>query len=370
MTDAFIKASPRLPKLVDLYLRGDQDNAWPGKYAVHPPDATGHSEATNCEAALRHLLDTVAELDQRDDPRATRRGDAGSSRHLADLVPDQIRPSDIRHVQERMIRLGRARSYVNRCHQRIVGFFEWCLEYEYMSAEALRGVDVVRLIRQGRPGVVERPRVESVPEEVLEQTTACAGWLLRQAMFIQEKGVMRPGELVAMRVCDIRAVKTDDGVLWHYQPTRHKTKYRGATRIIKLGGEAQAALRKVVEYMYGQDSLLPDAPSVPKLGDESDTRRIWWRAEGGPTGRCEGWSNAQSYAKAIGRATKRAGVKMTANQIRKKAITEAYVRTDDVTAASLAGHDTPKTTRKVYIDAARLREKEGRAGDQYVMKFG
>jgi integrase len=54
---------------------------------------------------------------------------------------------------------------------------------------------------------------------------------------------MRPGEVTAMRGCDL----TMCGPLWEYSPESHKTQHHGRKRIIVLGPQAQAIIRQFLK---------------------------------------------------------------------------------------------------------------------------
>lgn len=376
MTDATPR--PLLPELVHRYLHGDPANAWPGKLAKHPANDVGHSEALNVEYALKHLVEASVDLPAGDE-RATRHGQTASSRHLADLRLDQLRPSDLRHVQARLVKLGRARTYINRTQQRILRFVAWAVSMEYVGPDVLRGLETVDRIPAGEHGVKHTERIESVKDRDLERVRSCASWLLRQAMRVQELAGMRPGELIGMRVCDIHRVEHEGEILWEYRPRRHKTAHRGFSRLITLPLEAQEIIRRVVDYLWGQDALTaPDehgravpliaGAGVPRLGDHTDQRRLWWREAGGPTGRAEGWRTTRSYGKAIERAARRGGVHMTANQLRKRRATFAFVEADAKTAAKVLGHASEQMTLGAYIDRSAQEERAQREARQFAIQ--
>jgi integrase len=227
-------SSPFLPTLVDLYLHGDPPNGWRGKFAKHAPDPCGHSEAINVRCALKLLVDTVIEVAPNDD-RATRRGERVASRHLADLQANQLRPSDLRNVQQRLVDRGRARSYINASIRRMLKFFAWCVKYEHMESAVLCGLQTIDPLGEGEDGVREPAAIVSPASDVLAASLACASWLLRQAMLFQALCAMRPGELVQMRVCDLRLGRRDErGVTWEYRPQRHKTAHKGVRRIVQV----------------------------------------------------------------------------------------------------------------------------------------
>ena len=56
----------------------------------------------------------------------------------------------------------------------------------------------------------------------------------------QQASGCRPGEVCAVRPCDVDTL----GSAWIYTPRRHKTDYRGHTRVIFVGPKGQDALRR------------------------------------------------------------------------------------------------------------------------------
>jgi hypothetical protein len=79
---------------------------------------------------------------------------------------------------------------------------------------------------------------------------------------------------------------------------------------------------------------------LPRLGDPADERRLF------PT-----WNGTKNYGKAIKRACERAGVKWTANQLRKRRATKAFEQAGEETAGQVLGHAPGSAvTRKHYID--------------------
>ncbi len=339
--------------MIDLYLHGDKPNAWRGKYAEHPTNEAGHSEGANYEFALKHLRDTEIDLPAGDE-RATKSGLLGAKRCLRDLKPEQFRPSDLRAVQNRMIGLQRSRNYVNRTIRRIVDFFSWMVSYEYTDAGVLTALKCVAPIAHGKPGVRETDPILSVPQAALDATSQCAPWIVRQAMRLQEIGNMRPGELVRMKICDLRVTQDSRGeVGWEYRPRKHKNAHRRQSRNIYFGADGQTVLRDVISAVFGQGTLGDGEFKMPRLGDTADDRRIW------------PWKSTQTYGAAVRKARKAASVaRWTPNQLRKKRTTYTAAKADVETAAQSAGHADDRTTKKAYIDPSTEKAK------QFQLDFG
>ena len=56
---------------------------------------------------------------------------------------------------------------------------------------------------------------------------------------VQQFAGTRPGEITAMRGCDLNMT----GDVWEYVPKSHKTEHHGKTRMVFIGPKAQAVLR-------------------------------------------------------------------------------------------------------------------------------
>ena len=340
-------AASTIGALVPLYLRGDPSRFWRGKYAQYPLDPSGHSEAVNIDYAIRHMTNLVIDLEP-GDPRATRSGPVAASRHLADLSPDQVKPADVRAIQQELLVRKHKRDNLNRTIKRILGFFEWCVSFELCSPETLRALECVEAIRAGDPDAVEGTMSEAVSRETLEKFLACAPWLLKRGAIVQYLCDLRPCELAMMKACEIHRDPRTPGA-WEYRPQKHKTKHKGKPRVVPIGPVAQELIRQVVSYMYddtaclfGDDEL---AARVPRVGDASDQRRLFYNAA-----RLNdvGWKTSSAYRKALARAAADAGVELKPNQLRKTRTTEVCEQYGVEVGAEMAGHADTRTTERHY----------------------
>lgn len=337
--------------LVPLYLDGDSALGWIGAHAKYPRRPGGRTtEADNMSYALRDWCSTVIPLDVGDE-RATRTGVGVASRHLEDLLPEQVTPRDMRACLEHMI-ATKCRDQVNNRKNRLLRFFRWCVEYEICTSAVITRLECVASIGATHPGVRETDEVTSVPDEHVRLTMEASRPELRRAIEIQALTGMRPGELLLMRVCDLRAERIPDDagehhIVWNYRPHWHKTKgkVKRFQRIIPLGPEGQMILREQVEARFAQPELFErhgtavGLGGLPRLGDPNDSRRLWpWQTVGG-------------YRSVIGKAARRAGVPEWApNRLRHSRLTFAARRGGVKLAAAVAGHTDEKTTQANYID--------------------
>ena len=76
----------------------------------------------------------------------------------------------------------------------------------------------------------------------------------------------RPGEVCAMRACDIDMT----GDVWLYRPPTHKTRHRGKERVIALGPQAQAVVKPFLKldlqaYLFSPLDALAEFRAVRRL---------------------------------------------------------------------------------------------------------
>jgi integrase len=72
---------------------------------------------------------------------------------------------------------------------------------------------------------------------------------------------MRPGEVCAMRTCDLNMT----GKVWVYSPAQHKTKHHGHTREIRIGPKAQAILAPFLKTDVRAYVFSPAAAEAERL---------------------------------------------------------------------------------------------------------
>jgi len=147
-------------------------------------------------------------------------------------------PRALKTVRQHMIDQGLSRGVINSHVGRIKRMFKWAVAEELVTPSVFLGLQAVAGLRYGRSEAKETEPVRPVCDlhvaVVLAFVTPQVGAMIR----LQRVTGMRPGELVAMRPCDIET----DGDVWIYEPAGHKNRWRGHQRIIMLGPAAQAIL--------------------------------------------------------------------------------------------------------------------------------
>jgi integrase len=153
-----------------------------------------------------------------------------------------------------------ARTHANKQMARIRSVFRWGAGRELIPASVFHALQAVESLRKGRTEALERTPVMPVP---MDQVDAVLPFVSRQvsAMIrLQLLTAARPGEICAVRPCEIDR----SGDVWVYGPAHHKTQHHGHERRILLGPKAQEVLRPF---------LLRDAESFCFSPAEAETER-------------------------------------------------------------------------------------------------
>jgi integrase len=161
------------------------------------------------------------------------------TRLYADTPAESFGPLAFKAVRESMIAGGWCRSYVNQQAGRLKRVFGWGVENELVPPGVFHGLQAVRGLRMGRTAARESEPVRPVPDAHVAAVRPHVSRQIRAMIDLQLLTGMRPGEVCAMRGCDVDTT----GRLWLYRPERHKTQHHGHARTVYLGPAAQAVLR-------------------------------------------------------------------------------------------------------------------------------
>ncbi|OAI41515.1 hypothetical protein AYO40_00340 [Planctomycetaceae bacterium SCGC AG-212-D15] len=151
------------------------------------------------------------------------------------------------------------RTQVNARVKRVRRLFKWAVANELVPAFVHHGLQAVEALKRGRTPARESKPVLPVPRAVVEDTLPALRPMLADMVRLQLETGMRPGELVAMRACDLDTT----GKVWHYRPSSHKTLHHGHDRVIVLGPKAQAIVKKYLTtdlqaYLFSPRKLMEE----------------------------------------------------------------------------------------------------------------
>lgn len=266
-------------------------------------------------------------------------------------------PLALKACRQGFIDNGQARRTVNQNTGRVKRIFRWGVENELVPGSVFHGLQAVGGLLRGRCSAPEGRRVEPVPEDVVEATLAHVSAAVGAMIRLQLLTGMRPGEVVAMRGCEVDRSKRP----WTYQPRTHKTAHLEHERVVYLGPQAQAVLSPFLGD--GREGYLFSAA-------EAEEARNAARTLGGPTARGSRgrkgdrrrpWGErygVDSYRRAIQRACVKADVaSWHPHQLRHTAATKLRrVYGIEVTRVIL-GHRSAAVT-EIYAETDRAKACE------------
>jgi integrase len=180
------------------------------------PDGTPTHETTNIRYTARPLLELFS-------------GMAVSDFDLRCL----------KRVRDHMIDSGLARSTVNNRICRVVRFFGWGAEEEFVPPEVYGALRSLRPLKRGRSRAPETDPVEPVEWQAVAAVLDQVSTPVSAMILLQWHTGMRPGEVIQLRPVDLDR----EGDVWLYYPGRHKTEHHGRKRVVALGPRAQEVLR-------------------------------------------------------------------------------------------------------------------------------
>lgn len=147
-------------------------------------------------------------------------------------------PRELDFVQQHLVSLDLARTYINHQIGRIKRFFRWASRKGHVPPDLYHGLLCVDGLRRGRSSAREPKKITPVSRATVEATLKWLAPTVATMVQVQLICGMRPAEVCIMRGCDINR----DGDIWLYRPTRHKNDWRGHERVIAVPKAAQALI--------------------------------------------------------------------------------------------------------------------------------
>jgi integrase len=148
-------------------------------------------------------------------------------------------PLALKTVRQEFVRANLVRSQINKRTRRVVQMFRWAVAEELLDPSFHQGLKAVEGLRRGRGDVRESDPVKPVPDAQVDAVRPHISRQVWAMIELQRLTGMRPGEVCAMRTCDVNT----QGRIWEYRPESHKTAHHGKSRVIFLGPQAQCVLK-------------------------------------------------------------------------------------------------------------------------------
>jgi integrase len=155
------------------------------------------------------------------------------------LPVEEFGPLKLIDLRDHMIALDWSRKLINQRMGRIKRMFKWAVSRQMVSPVVYQGLMTVEGLKFGRTTARENPKRKPVDETHVYAVLAHTTGVVAAMIELQLLTGMRPGEMVAIRPCDI---ERPDGGIWHYCPEKHKNQHRGIERIVAIGPRGQELL--------------------------------------------------------------------------------------------------------------------------------
>lgn len=159
-------------------------------------------------------------------------------------LASEFGPVKLKTLQNHMIdEQDLCRNEVNKRTGRIKRAFRWAVSEEMIPSSIVHGLDSVKGLRKGRTHARESKPIKPAPDDAIEAILPFLPPTIVTMIEVQRLTGMRPSELVRMRPCDID-VEND---IWIYNLEKHKTDWRGQTKMVPLGPKCQQLLKPYME---------------------------------------------------------------------------------------------------------------------------
>ncbi|MEQ8847988.1 site-specific integrase [Botrimarina sp.] len=270
---------------------------------------------------------------------------------------DAFGPLAFKALREALVARGLTRKSVNQRMGRVRRIFKWGVEQEYVRPGTYQALQAVSGLKQGRCAAIDRDRVASVPDEVVDATLPYLSSPVAAMVRLQRVTGMRPAEVIQMRPCDL---DQSDPACWLYRPAHHKNAWRGRDRVVYLGADAQAILRPFLNRdaercLFSPQEAVAEARAERARGKSSTLRRPTRRAPRKQPGLRY---STGSYGKAVASACRKAGVEhWSPNRLRHSFATEIRRRYGLEAAQVLLGHSKADVTQ-VYAERDHERARQ------------
>lgn len=148
-------------------------------------------------------------------------------------------PLRLKAFRQSLIDEGHSRIHINHSINRVRHVFKWGVENELVPAAVIEALRCVAGLRFGRTDAKETEPVRPVPDAYVDAVLPHVAPQVAAMIELQRVAGMRSGEVCQMTTGSLNMA----GEVWTYTPERHKTMYRGHSRVVYLGPKAQEILR-------------------------------------------------------------------------------------------------------------------------------
>jgi integrase len=153
--------------------------------------------------------------------------------NLADFTPSLLKT-----IRNEMITEGKCRRTINKTAVLIRAWVRWCVAEQLVHPSVLEALRAVKALEPGRSGAVEgEPRQPADPKAV-DATLPHLPPAVQAVVRLLRLTGARPSEILSLRPCDLDPTKD----VWAFTQPAHKTQWKGKSRVVHFGPEAQKVL--------------------------------------------------------------------------------------------------------------------------------
>jgi integrase len=187
----------------------------------------------------------------------------------------QFGPKALKAVRVEMARVepdgGKplSRWVVNDRVRRIVKMFRWAAGEEHVPAAVAQAVATVEPLDRGELGVREKRKIHPVEWADVEAVLPFLSREIAALVELQWWTGARSGELVGLRPKDLDR----SGEVWSLKLAQHKTAHHGHERVVYIGKNGQAALRRLLDRVPPPNAEAPIFSPARAMAAKSIQRR-------------------------------------------------------------------------------------------------
>lgn len=148
-------------------------------------------------------------------------------------------PLRLKAFRQSLVDLGLSRLTINQSVNRVRHVFKWAVENELIPSSVVEALRCVAGLRYGKTAAKETEPVKPVPDAYVDAVLPHVAPQVAAMIELQRVAGMRSGEVCQMTTGSLNMA----GEVWTYSPEKHKTMYRGHSRVVYLGPKAQEILR-------------------------------------------------------------------------------------------------------------------------------
>jgi len=161
-------------------------------------------------------------------------------RPFDDTLAAAFGPKKLGMIRDSEAARGRPRVGCNAIVKHVRRLFQWAESQELVPRGTHNSLKTVEPLRHGRTTAPELPPIEPVDDAVVDETLPFLPPIVADMVRLQRLTGARPGEVCSLRPNDIDKSQP----VWKWQPTTHKTAWRGKDRVIMIGPRGQAILKR------------------------------------------------------------------------------------------------------------------------------